>query len=176
MQVVPRPFGQVLGDSMNGVGRIWRPLVPPALLVFVPAGIATLVIFRETGAIAVLDAMLNRPGSLNAVPDDAMVEFLLPFYRATVLATLVNMAAASFVFVTAHRIVAADIAGTPPPRILTGETVRESLGGFAAWLIAAVTGAVLFLVGITAWMIPANAVGAPNATTTLIAGFLLPVL
>ena len=176
MQVVPRPFGQVLGDAMSSVGRIWRTLALPAILVFVPAGIGTFLLFRETGAIDVLDAILNRPGSLNTLPDDAMMEFLLPFYRATVLATLINMAAASFVFVTAHRIVAADIAGWNPPRSVTGETLPQSLAGFGAWLIAAVTVMILFFLGLTLWMIPAISVGAPNATSTLIAGFLLPVL
>jgi hypothetical protein len=161
---------------MGSVGRSWRVLALPAILVFVPAGIGTFLIFRQTGAIDVLDAILNRPGSLNTLPGDAMMEFLLPFYRATALATLINMAAASFVFITAHRIVVADIADRNPPRGMTARILPQSLSGFAAWLIAGVTVMILFFVGLTLWMIPATSVGAPNATSTLIAGFLLPVL
>lgn len=176
MQVVPRRFGQVLGDSMNSVSRIWRPLAPPALLVFVPAGVATLIIFSQTGAIEVLDRILNNPGSLTTLPDETLAEFFLPFYRATALATVVNMLAAAFVFVVAHRLVVADIAGTTAPESLRGDTLRRSIAGFSAWVIVGVVATILFLVGITVWMIPATAVGAPNATSTLIAGFLLPVL
>lgn len=176
MQVAPRPFGQVLGDSMNSVSRMWRRLAPPALLAFVPAGVATLFIFSQTGAIEVLDRILNNPRSLTTLPEDTLAEFFLPYYRATALATLLNMAAAAFVFVTAHRLIAADIAGARPSESLSGATLIRSIAGFASWLVAGVVGAVLFLVGITLWMIPATAVGAPNATSTLIAGFLLPIV
>lgn len=176
MQVVPRPFGQVLGDSTNSISRIWRPLAPPALFAFVPAGVATLIIFSQTGAVEVLDLILNNPGSLTTLPEDTLAEVFLPFYRATALAALLNMAAAAFVFVTAHRLVGADIAGTEAPDSLSGATLWGSVAGFAAWIIAGVVAAVLFLAGITAWMIPAAAVGVPNSTSTLIAGFLLPIL
>jgi hypothetical protein len=175
MQVAPRPFGQLLGDSVSSVGRTWRALVPPALAVFVPAGLATLLIYRETGAIDVLDAILNRPGSLDVIPDAARAEFLLPFYRATALAALVNMGAASFVYVAAHHIVAADIAGSSAPRGVLGESLRHTVFAFSAWLVAALATGLLFVAGLTIWLIPASLAGA-NPTSTLIAGLLLPVL
>ncbi|MGH8946391.1 MAG: hypothetical protein ACRDVL_09585 [Acidimicrobiia bacterium] len=71
---------------------------------------------------------------------------------------------------------AADIAGLPPPRGVARRALRPALSGFAAWLIAALLGGILFVVGLTLWLIPASAVGAPNATSTLIAGSLLPVV
>lgn len=176
MQVVPRPFGQVLGDSVNSMGRTWRSLALPALLVFVPAGVVTLLIFRQTGAVEVLDALLNRPGSLEVLPEEAVPGFLLPLYQATALSSLVNMAAASLVYVLAHHIVAADIAGAQPDRKTIGETLTQALPAFAAWLIAALVGGLLLVAGLAVWMIPASVVGAPNATSTIIAGFLLPIL
>lgn len=176
MQVVPRPFGQVLGDAVSCVGRTWRSLAPPALLVFVPVGVATLLIFRGTGAVQILDAILNQPSSLDAIPDEALVELLLPFYQATAVVSLINLAAASFVYVAAHRIVASDVAGEPPPKRVISNALRRTLPAFVAWVIAVVIGALLFVVGLTVWLIPASLVGAPNTTSTLIAGFLLPIL
>lgn len=176
MQVVPRPFGQVLGDSMNTLGRTWRYLAPPALLAFIPAGLATLLLFRVTGAVEVFDKILNEPAFIQTLPRETVSDLLLPFYRATGLAALINMAAAAFVYVASHRIVAADIAGAPPPRTAIGETVRQATPAFLAWLVAAVAGVLLLVAGLTLWMIPASLVGAPNATSVLIAGFLLPIL
>lgn len=158
------------------MGRTWRSLALPALLVFVPAGVITLLIFRQTGAVEVLDALLNRPGSLEVLPEEAVPGFLLPLYQATALSSLVNMAAASLVYVLAHHIVAADIAGAQPDRKTIGETLTQALPAFAAWLIAALVGGLLLVAGLAVWMIPASVVGAPNATSTIIAGFLLPIL
>jgi hypothetical protein len=176
MQVVPRPFGQVLGDSMNTVGRTWRSLAPPALLAFIPAGLATLLVFRETGAVEVFDKILNEPAFMQTLPRETVRGLLLPFYRAVGLAGLINMVAAAFVYLASHRIVAADIAGASPPRGAIGETLRQTTPAFLAWLIAAVAGALLLVVGLTLWMIPASLVGAPNTTSVLIAGVLLPIL
>lgn len=176
MQVVPRPFGEVLGDAVNALGRTWRPLAPPALLAFVPAGLATLLLFRLTGAVEVFDRILNEPTSMQLLAPDTLRELLIPFYRASALASLVNLAAAAFVYAVAHLVVAADIAGDPPPKGVARQALRPALTGFAAWLGAALLGGVLFVVGLTMWLIPASAVGAPNATSTLIAGFLLPIL
>lgn len=176
MQVVPRPFGQVLGDSMNTLSRTWRSLAPPALLAFVPAGLATLLVFRETGAVEVFDKILNEPASMQTLSRETMRDLLLPFYWATGLAGLINMAAAALVYVASHRIVAADIAGAPPPRGAVGETLRRATPAFLAWLLTAVAGVLLLVAGLTLWMIPASLVGAPNTTSVLIAGFLLPIL
>lgn len=68
MQVAPRPFGEVLGHAVNTFGRTWRALAPPALLVFVPAGLATLLLFRGTGAIEVFDRILNDPSTMQTLP------------------------------------------------------------------------------------------------------------
>lgn len=176
MQVVPRRFGEVLGESVTTLGRTWRSWTPPALLAFVPAGLATLLLFRVTGAIEVFDRILNQPSSIQTLPPDRLRDLLVPFYRATALASLINMAAAAFVFSAAHLVVAADVSGAGPLPKLSRQAVRPALVGLTAWLIAALTGAILFLVGLTLWLIPASAVGAPNATSTLIAGFLLPIL
>jgi hypothetical protein len=176
MQVAPRPFGEVLGDAVTTFGRTWRALAPTALLVFVPAGLATLLLFRGSGALEIFDRILNEPSTMQTLPSEALQDLLLPFYRATVLATLVNVAAAAFVHAAAHMIAAADIAGAPPLRGVARRALRPALVGFVAWLIAALVGGLLFVIGFTLWLIPASAVGAPNATSTLIAGFLLPVV
>lgn len=176
MQVVPRPLGQVLGDSVSTLGRTWRSLAPPALLVFIPAGLATLLVFRQTGAVDLFDLILNEPTFLQTLPPEAVIDFLLPFYQATVLVTLINTLAAVFVFLVCHRVVAADVAsGTTPPSP-HGHAARKAPAAFVAWLLAALIGGFLLVVGFSIWLIPASLVGAPNVTSTLIAGFLLPVL
>lgn len=176
MQVIPRPFGQVLGDSMNTLSRTWRALGPPALFAFIPAGLITLLVFRETGAVEVFDKILNEPASMQTLPSETVRGLLGPFYRATGIAALVNAIAAAFVYLASHRIVAADIAGRASPRAAVAEALRQTTPALLAWLIAAVAGALLMVAGLTLWMIPASLVGAPNATSVLIAGFLLPFL
>jgi hypothetical protein len=174
MQIVPRPFGQVLGDAINSLGRTWRALGSTALMVFIPVGVLTLLIFQWTGAVDFLELVFNDPGALNTLPPDVFLEVSRPFIRAVAVAVALQTMAALFVYLAVHHVVASDIAGNQVsgPAARRHAISRLGIGVIAALLGLVIVGA-LIGVGLAVWLIPFALVGTPNATSSLLAVVLL---
>ena len=173
MQIVPRPFGQLLGDAINGLGRSWRALISPALWAFIPVGVATLLIFRFTDATDFLDLLVNNPEQLESLPREVVIEIATPLVLAASIAVILQTLAALFVYLASHRVIAAYAAGEP---ITGAQASRFALSrywtGLLGGLIAFLTIAGILVVGLAVWLIPFGLVGTPNTTSVFIA-FLL---
>ncbi len=177
MQIVPRPFGQVLGDAMNALARTWKALMSPALWAFIPAGLAALLVFRFSDADEFLSLVFNDPGYLESLPSDVLIEMAKPFLWATLIAVGLQTLASVFVYLAAHHVIATDAAGFST----TGAEARHvALRRFGSALTAgiivllAVGGVVV--AGLIAWTIPLALVGTPNATSVFIAAALIVAL
>ncbi len=174
MRVLPRPFGAVLGDAMSVLGRVWRPLVTTALLVFVPLAVLTLFVFSYTGALEFFDAAINDPTSLESITREEFFELVGPFFWAVGITLAIQSIASVYVYLVSHCVVAADLAGRP----ITGAVARrEAAGRFITGLVAAIVVflviLVLFGLGLAIWLVPFVLVGTPSAASVLVALVLL---
>lgn len=174
MRVQPRQFGALLGDAINTLARVWQPLLSTALIVFIPLGVLTLIIFNMTGALEFLDVVINDPTSLETISQEEFFELAGPFFWAAGIAIAVQAMASLYVYLAAHLIVAANLADEP----MSGPRARrEAAARFFTALIAALIVfmaiAVLFGAGLTIWLIPFVVVGTPNAASVLVALVLL---
>lgn len=174
MRVLPRPFGTVLGDAMSVLGRVWRPLVTTALLVFIPLAVLTLFVFSYTGALEFFDAAINDPTSLESITREEFFELVGPFFWAVGITLAFQSIASVYVYLVSHRVVAADLAGRP----ITGAVARrEAAARFITGLVAAIVVflviLVLFGLGLAIWLVPFVLVGTPSAASVLVALVLL---
>jgi hypothetical protein len=174
MQIVPRQFGQVLGDALNSLARTWKPLASTALFVFIPVGVLTFLAFRMTGAIDFLELVFDDPAALNNLPPDVFLEVSQPFIRAVAIAVVLQSVATLFVYLAVHHIVASDMSG----RSVSGRAAtRYALGrmavGFVAALVALIVIGAIMGLGLAIWLVPFALVGTPNATSSLLAVVLL---
>ncbi len=174
MRILPRPFGQVLNDALASLGRVWRPLLSTSLLVFIPGGVVTLLIFQTTGATDFLRALFNDTGYLQTLPPEVFFELARPFLIAVALTLIVQALATIYVYVVCHRVVVADIRGESlGGRQARRPGARRVAVALAAGLIALILAAGAIMVGLTAWSVPAGTVGTPNPTSGVIALVLL---
>ena len=170
MQIVPRPFGQILGDALSRLGGTWKPLASTALIVFIPVGILTLLAFQMTGAVDFLELVFNDPEALNNLPPDVFLEISQPFIRAVVIGVALQSIATLFVYLTVHHVIASDISGTP----VSGSAARRHAWGrmwvgLVAGLIGFVVVGVIIGIGLAIWVVPFALVGTPTATSRWVA-------
>lgn len=177
MVIHPRQFGQVLNDAMVGLGAVWKTLLWPAVIVFIPVSLITVWVFSVTGAADFLETLLNTPGSLQTLPEQVIAEMAAPLFWAAGIASLLQLLAAVFVALASHAAVAAHIKGQP---LTSGEATRQALRryptGVGATLLIAIVVLVLVVLGIVIWLGPMTSVGTPNDASVLVALLLLVVL
>jgi hypothetical protein len=177
MVITPRPFGKVLADAVNSLGRIWKTVLFPALAVSIPVSVATAVVFRVTGGSSFLYLVLNTPEDLAGLSGDVFWELARPFYIALAIATVLQMLAGVFVALASHRAVAADLRGE---HLKGGDVSRLALRrypvGLGSTLLIVLTVAVLIGLGTTVWLMPAVSVGTPNLSSVFVALLLLVAL
>lgn len=174
MKVPPRPFGAVLGEGMNNLGRIWRPLLTTSLIVFIPTGILTLMAFNATGGLDFMDVVMNDPESLETITRGELFALAEPFLWAVGIAIALQSIASVYVYLASHRMISAEVSGEP----ISGPTARrEAAASFGRGLMAAIIVfgivLVLFGIGLSIWLIPFVLVGTPNAASVLVALVLL---
>ncbi len=170
MQIVPRPFGQILGDALSRLGGTWKPLASTALIVFIPVGILTLLAFQMTGAVDFLELVFNDPEALNNLPPDVFLEISQPFIRAVVIGVALQSIATLFVYLTVHHVIASDISGKP----VSGSAARRHAWGrmwvgLVAGLIGFAVVGVIIGIGLAIWVVPFVLVGTPTATSRWVA-------
>jgi len=177
MVISPRPFGQVLGDAVNSLGRTWRTLLIPALATSVPVSIATVVVFRVSGGGDFLDLIVNNPQSLPGLPSQVFWELARPFYMAIGIAIVLQLLAGVFVALASNRAVASDLNGA---RLTAGEVTTLALRrypvGLGATVLVAAVILTMFGLGSVIWLIPVRSVGTPNTTSVFVALLLLAIL
>lgn len=177
MQIVPRPLGQVLGDAMNALARVWRPLAITALIVFIPVGLITMFVFRSTGAIEFLELVFSDPNYLDSLTREEFLEEAKPFLTAVGIGFALQTLATVYLYLAAARTMAIDAAGER----VTGSQVRAhalrryGIAVIASLIVLVLVAAVLGI-GLAVWLLPVGLIGLPNATSMFIAFVLLMVL
>ena len=152
MRILPRPFGQVLNDGVVALGRVWRPLFATSLMVYLPTTLLTALIFSTTGVFDTLTAIVADPGYIDTIPEAEIRELLRPLLVAVGLSLLVQSVATLFLYLVAHRVIAADIKGDA----MTGrEARRHALKRMPPGLVVLIGAEVAVLgalvVGMTLW-------------------------
>ncbi len=177
MIIAPRQFGQVLNDAMVGLGAVWKTLLLPAVIVFIPVSLITVWVFSATGAADFLEMLLETPGSLQTLPEQVVAELAEPFLWAAGITSFLQLLAAVYVALASHAVVAGHIKGSP---LTSGQAARQALARYptaiGATLVITVVVLVLVGLGIVVWLGPMISVGTPNDASVLVALLLLAVL
>jgi hypothetical protein len=167
----PLGLGEIIDTAFKVYSRHWRALMLLVAVVVVPAGIASYLILDA----AVLPDLTEQINETTPVFDEAMLEQMLRFLGAAVLAAVIQSAAALLASAGSVRAVAEIYLGTEPdwraslaiawrhlPAILvTGLLIFLAIGALSAgvWLLAGVTasatggGAALAVLAMIAWLI-----------------------
>ena len=151
MEIAPRPFGEILGDGMTMLGRVWRRLFAPAFWSFMLLGGLTIATFSITGADDFLQLILSDPQVLDEMSDAELLEPSLRLIQAGLIAVLLQLLATGFVNLTVHRIVASEIAGEPAG---AGGAASRAFGRLLILIVAGLLGFVVIMAGVIALIIP----------------------
>ena len=145
----------MLTEALNGLARTWRPIASTALMVFVPIGLLSLLVFRWTDGIALLDLVFTDPEALETIPEEELRQRMDDFLTAAAIAGGLQTLATIFVYLATHRIMTVDLVGLAA----TGREARrwaasKYLRAVGAAIVAIVVVAGLAAAGILIWSIP----------------------
>lgn len=164
----PLGLGEIIDTAFKIYTRHWRALMLLVAIVVVPAGIASYLIL-DAAIPPDLTQQLNDP---TPVIDEALLEQMLRFLGAAVLAAVIQSAAAVLASAGSVRAVAEVYLGTPPdwrsslalawrrlPTIIaTGLLIIVAIGALSAgvWLVAGIASSAsgaLALLALAAWLV-----------------------
>jgi hypothetical protein len=151
MEITPRPFGDILSEGMNLFARVWRRLFAPSFWAFLLLGGLTILTFELTDVTAFLQQVLTDPRSVQELSDEIVSERMIRLGEAALVAGALQLIATGFVNLTAHRIVAAEIAGAP---ITSGEAAVWALRRFPVLMVAGFLAVLAISLGLLAFVIP----------------------
>lgn len=151
MEIDPRPFGDILGQGMTTLGRVWRRILAPAFWAYVLLGAATITAFALTGADDILELILADPQTLNRMSEPELREAGRLLLQASLIVVIFQLLAGAFVNLTVHRIVASEIAGES---IGAAAAVSRTLGRLLILVVAGSLVLLAILVGLVALIVP----------------------
>lgn len=177
MVIVPRQFGHVLSDAVNGLASVWKTLLLPAIGAFVPVSLVSVAMFRAMGGGVFLELILTNPERLQILPDQVLQELARPFYQAAAVSAALQVIAGVFVALASHAAVAAQIRGeTFTGAAAARMALNRYMTGLGATVVIVGVVGILVGLGVTVWLIPALSLGTPSLGTELVALLLLVVL
>lgn len=150
MEIQPRAFGDVLGQVITMLGKVWRPLLMPALISAVIIAVASYLILTSTGALDFFDLALNDPEALELMPEQELIDLSIDFLMSTLLIGVVASLMYGFVYLVAARAVGEELAQQPSGRSITA----VALGMLLTFVVAMVIVSVGSLVGSIFLLIP----------------------
>lgn len=151
MEISPRRFGDILNDGMGMLARVWRRLFAPTFWSFVPIGALTLVAFAATGADDVIQRILADPTAIDRMSEAELFDTTVILFQGASIAVSLQLLAAGFLNLTAHRIVASEIAGES---MTTGPAVSVSLSRVPFLVVAGLIGLVGVISGLVLFVLP----------------------
>ena len=151
MEIIPRPFGEIIAEGMTMLGRVWRRILAPAFWAFVLLGAATIAVFALTGADDILQLILSGPQALEAMTDTEISEAGLLLLQAGSIVLVFQLLATGFLSLTVHRIVGSELAGE---QIGAGAASAKGLARLFTLVVAGLIAIVLVMVGLGALIIP----------------------
>lgn len=151
MEITPRPFGELLSEGVTVLTRVWLRLLAPAFWAFVALGGLTIAVFAVTGSGDFLRLILNDPGALDQLTDEELLEPASRLLFSAVVAIVLQLLAAGFVNLVAHRIVASDIAGIA---LAKRQVVSSALSRLVVLAVAGFIAIVSIIIGLAAFVVP----------------------
>jgi hypothetical protein len=151
MEITPRPFGDILGQGMTMLGRVWRRILAPAFWAFVLLGGATIALFALTGADDILQLIVTDPQALDGMSEPELLDASLLLLQAGVFAVVFQLLAGGFVNLTVHRIVASELAGEP---IGAGAAASRAFGRLLVLVVAGFLVLLAIMAGLAALILP----------------------
>jgi hypothetical protein len=151
MEILPRSFGEILGEGMTMMAKVWRRLFAPAFWSFVLLGGLTIGTFAITESDEFLELILSNPEALDEMTQAELVEPTLRLFQAVLFAAVLQLLGAGFVNLTAHRLVAGEITGNP---MSTRGAVARAFPRLLTLLVAGLLVFGSVAVGLVALVIP----------------------
>lgn len=149
MEIQPRSFGDSLADVVTNLGKVWRPLLGPAIIASVVMGLLTIFAFETTDSFEIFELVLNNPEALEFMSDDELVDTMVRLGTGILLVSVVSMVVYGFLYLAAARAVGrAHAIGNDVP--VVGAAIRL----FPIWLVATILVAVAVIGGLFLLIIP----------------------
>lgn len=162
MEIHPRSFGDSLSDLIGMLGKVWRPLLLPALFSSVIVAAASYLILDRTGALDVIDLTLNNPESFQTLSEDQFFDLMIVMGRGFVWVALVSVVLYGFLYLVAARAVAGVVAEQPS----TAPVASTALRLFLPWLAAMILTYIGVALGFLLLIIPGVWLGISLSMTT----------
>jgi hypothetical protein len=151
MEITPRPFGEIIGEGMTMLGRVWKRILAPAFWAFVLLGAATIAVFSLTRADDVLQLILSDPQALQGMTDTEIGEAGLLLLQAGSIVLAFQLLATGFLSLAVHRIVGSELAGEA---IGAGAASSKALARLFTLVVGGLIAIALVTVGLIAFIIP----------------------
>jgi hypothetical protein len=132
------------------LGKVWRPLLMPALGASVVVALVSYFVINNTGALDFFDLTLNNPDAIETVPTEELTALIVDFFVAMIWVTIASAIAYGFLYLAAARAVAEEVAVQPSGRSL----VLAAFSVMLIWIIALVIIAVGVSVGLILLIVP----------------------
>lgn len=134
MEIQPASFGDALGQLIKILGKVWRPLLMPALIVSLVTAGASYLILDSAGSLDFLELTFTDPEAIESLTDEQIINELVNFFTAFVWVGVTSAVLYGFLYLIAARAVGEELSEQPSGRSLIGVAITLSLG----WLIASV--------------------------------------
>lgn len=150
MEIQPRPFGDVLGQLITTLGKVWRPILLPALLSAAVIAFSSFLILNETGSLDFFDLTWNDPEALESMPVEELNALALDFMSSFLMIAAIATVMYGFIYLVAARAVGDAIAERPSGRSVTAVSLTLLL----PWLVATVLVTIGTFAGLILLLIP----------------------
>ncbi|MGF1617195.1 MAG: hypothetical protein ACFCU2_05230 [Acidimicrobiia bacterium] len=149
MEIQPRSFGDSLADVVTNLGKVWRPLLGPAIITSVIMGLLTILAFETTDSFEIFELVLNNPEALEFMSDEELVDTLVRLGTGIMLVSLVSTVVYGFLYLAAARAVGRAYAIGNDVTVV-GAAIRL----FPIWLIATIMAGVAIIAGLLLLVLP----------------------
>lgn len=149
MEIQPRGFGDSLADVVTNLGKVWRPLLGPAILASVVMGMLTIFAFETTDSFPILELVLTNPEALELMDDDELSATLVRLGAGILLVSAASAVVYGFLYLAAARAVGrAHAIGSDVP--VVGAAIRL----FPIWLVTTILAAIAVIGGLFLLLLP----------------------
>lgn len=150
MEIQPRSFGDSLGDVVANLGKVWKPLLGPAIIASVAMGLLTILAFESTDSFAIFELVLNNPEALEFMSDDELIDTLVELGSAMLLVSTISTVVYGFLYLAAARAVGKAHSIDDNEATVVAAAIRL----FPIWLIATIIAAIVSIAGLVLLIIP----------------------
>jgi len=149
MEIQPRSFGDSLADVVSNLGKVWKPLLGPAIVASVAMGLLTIVALESTDSFPVFELVLNNPEALELMTDSERAEILIQLRSGVMLVSLVSTVVYGFLYLTAARAIGGAFSMADEVAVV-GAAIRL----YPIWLIATIIAGIAATGGLFLLIIP----------------------